>query len=136
MASLISNYAVVLMPVPVERDLITLALLRLGFHAIPCKDIIAAEEAIERQPVDLLIVDVILPGANGLDLVMEWKNKGKIEHCKVIVYSAMRFPEYVSRAKLAGVVDFLIKPVELDVILNRAMKWLKKNDYRQSTKNL
>ena len=125
-----SNYAVVLMPVPVERDLITLTLLRLGFQAVACKDIIAAEEAIERQPVNILIIDVILPGANGLDLVMDWKKKENMVNCKVIVYSAMRFPEYVSQAKLAGAVDFLIKPVELDVIIDRAKKWTTKIHYR------
>jgi response regulator of citrate/malate metabolism len=121
-----SPYAVILMPDPVERDLVALTLLRLGCSAIACKDIIAAEEAIEARKVDLLIIDVILPGGNGLDLIAEWKLKKNLSNCRIIVISAMRFPEFVNQAKLAGAVDFLVKPVDVEMILQRVSKWVKK----------
>jgi response regulator of citrate/malate metabolism len=121
-----SPYAVILMPDPVERDLVALTLLRLGCSAIACKDIIAAEEAIDARSVDLLIIDVILPGGNGLDLIAEWKIKKNLSNCRIIVISAMRFPEFVNQAKLAGAVDFLVKPVDVEMILQRVSKWVKK----------
>ena len=58
----LSPYAVVLMPDPVERDLVALTLLRFVARAAACEDIIAAEEAILARRVDLLIIDVVLPG--------------------------------------------------------------------------
>ena len=118
-------YAVVLMPDPVERDLVALTLLRLQYGAAACEDIIAAEEAILARPVDLLIIDVVLPGASGLNLIREWKEWKNMEQCRIIVISAMRFPEIVNQAKLAGAVDFLVKPVDVDTILQRVSKWIK-----------
>jgi response regulator of citrate/malate metabolism len=49
-----------------------------------------------------------------------------MEHCRTIVISAMRFSEIVTQAKLAGAVDFLVKPVDVDTILQRVSKWIKK----------
>lgn len=112
-------YAVVLMPDPVERDLVALTLLRLHCGAVACKDIFAAEEAIQNHPVDLLIMDIILPGASGIDLIREWKSWKNMENCRIIVISAMRFAEIVTQAKLAGASDFLVKPVDVDMILKR-----------------
>jgi response regulator of citrate/malate metabolism len=122
----LSPYAVVLMPDPVERDLVTLTLLRLGCSAVACKDIIAADEAIEVRKVDLLIIDVILPGGNGLDLIVDWKVRKNLSNCRIIVISAMRFSEFVNQAKLAGAVDFLVKPVDVDMIIQRVSKWIEK----------
>jgi response regulator of citrate/malate metabolism len=121
----LSPYAVVLMPDPVERDLVTLTLLRLGCSAVACKDIIAADEAIDSRKVDLLIIDVILPGGNGLDLIAEWKIRKNLSNCRIIVISAMRFPEFVNQAKLAGAVDFLVKPMDVEMIIQRVSKWIK-----------
>jgi response regulator of citrate/malate metabolism len=125
MTGSLSPYAVVLMPDPVERDLVALTLLRLGCSAVACKDIIAAEEAMDVRKVDLLIIDVILPGGNGLDLIAEWKIKKNLSNCRIIVISAMRFPEFVNQAKLAGAVDFLVKPVDVEMIIQRVSKWIK-----------
>jgi response regulator of citrate/malate metabolism len=121
----LSPYAVILMPDPVERDLVALTLLRLGCSAIACKDIIAADEAIEVRKVDLLIIDVILPGGNGLDLIAEWRSRKNLSNCRIIVISAMRFPEFVNQAKFVGAVDFLVKPVDVDMIIQRVSKWVK-----------
>jgi response regulator of citrate/malate metabolism len=126
MIETLSPYAVILMPDPVERDLVALTLLRLGCSAVACKDIIAADEAIEVRKVDLLIIDVILPGGNGLDLIGEWKMRKNITNCPIIIISAMRFPEFVNQAKLAGAVDFLVKPVDVEMITQRVSKWIKK----------
>jgi response regulator of citrate/malate metabolism len=121
----LSPYAVVLMPDPVERDLVTLTLLRLGCSAVAGKDIIAADEAIDSRKVALLIIDVSLPGGNGLDLIAEWKIRKNLSNCRIIVISAMRFPEFVNQAKLAGAVDFLVKPVDVEMIIQRVSKWIK-----------
>jgi DNA-binding response OmpR family regulator len=126
MIETLSPYAVILMPDPVERDLVALTLLRLGCSALACKDIIAADEAIEVRKVDLLIIDVILPGGNGLDLIGEWKMRKNITNCPIIIISAMRFPEFVNQAKLAGAVDFLVKPVDVEMITPRVSKWINK----------
>ncbi len=126
MQSIISPVAVVLLPNAVERDLITLTLIRLGCKTIPCKDIVTADESIDVQKVDILIVDVILPGANGLDLIADWKKRDNMQNCRTIVISAMRFPEFVTRAKQAGVDDFLVKPIDVDAIIHRVSKWTKK----------
>ena len=73
-----------------------------------------------------MIIDVVLPGASGLDLIREWKEWKNMERCRIIMISSMRFPEIVNQAKMAGAVDFLVKPVDVDTVLQRVSNWIKK----------
>jgi two-component system response regulator YesN len=64
--------------------------------------------------VDIIITDVSMPGMNGIELVQELKlNKIDI---KVIIISGYEEFEYARQAVRLGVRDYLMKPVEVEVL--------------------
>ena len=94
---------------PIMRTLVSRAL-----EALDCREILqvedglAAREVLERQPIDLVITDVEMPGLDGLDLI-RWANA----HCPapvlIILSGVHSFANAVQAVKL-GAVDFLSKP--------------------------
>jgi CheY-like chemotaxis protein len=71
-----------------------------------------AVRLIEKQDFDILIVDVRLPGKNGIEVLREVK--AIKPHIKSIVITAYPSVELAVEAMKLGAVDFLIKPLTPD----------------------
>ncbi|MGT2716409.1 response regulator transcription factor [Streptococcus respiraculi] len=94
----------------------------------------SAQEAlsyIEKQPVDVVITDVNMPGVNGLEMVRQMRER--LPHAAYIVLSGYKEFEYVKSALNLQVVDYLVKPVdkvELGNLLAKiARQFAKKNTH-------
>jgi DNA-binding LytR/AlgR family response regulator len=70
-----------------------------------CTDAMQAFELLRSQPVDLLLLDIEMPGMSGLDLI---KNLGSSRPLIIFVSSKR---EYAVDAFDLNVVDYLVKPV-------------------------
>lgn len=68
----------------------------------------AVDEAKEKQP-DLIILDIILPGLNGLKVCEELKANPETKQIPVLVFSIL---DARDRALEAGADAFLLKPIE------------------------
>jgi len=83
---------------------------------------------LKTQDIDLLILDIRLPGANGLDILQDVKViYPKLE---VIIVSAHGDMESVIRALRLGALDYLRKPfrhVDFQIALERTQKFLDLN---------
>lgn len=82
-------------------------------------------EALQRFPIDLLILDVRLPGINGLDILKEVKVK--YPSIEVIVVSAHGDMDTVIRAMRLGAIDYLRKPfrlADIQISIERTRKFL------------
>lgn len=67
---------------------------------------------IDQEEIDLLLLDVYMPGKNGLDLLAYIREKEK--SMDVILITAASDVEKVKTALRYGVVDYLIKPFEFE----------------------
>ena len=65
-------------------------------------------ECIRRLHPDVVIIDVMMPGANGLEVIDAVSGT---EECKFIIVSGYQEFEYVRHALRSGVVDYLLKPL-------------------------
>ena len=74
----------------------------------------AVDEAVAHQP-DLIIVDVILPGLNGLKVCEALKAEPSTSAVPVLVFSVLDVRE---RALSAGADAFLLKPVEEPALID------------------
>jgi len=74
----------------------------------------ALDEAITHQP-DLIIVDVILPGLNGLKVCEALKAEPQTAAIPVLVFSVLDVRE---RALNAGADAFLLKPIEKPALID------------------
>ena len=102
-----------------QRDLILVSLRRMGFTCISCDQPEAVKRLLEEEQPAVLILDTFLHGANGLDLLADLQGETGLGETKVILISAMGFPETVRRSKELGASDFLVKPVDLAVLVER-----------------
>ncbi len=67
---------------------------------------------------DIIILDILLPGMNGLDLLQKIKMNEKARHIPVIILSNMSKQSDIEKAKMLGAQKFLVKAaVSLDEII-------------------
>ncbi|WP_026573390.1 response regulator [Bacillus sp. UNC438CL73TsuS30] len=67
---------------------------------------------LENQEVNLILLDIFMPGKQGLELLTYLREKNK--ETDVIIISAASDMERIKKALRYGVVDYLIKPFEFE----------------------
>lgn len=114
-----------------EEDKLVADLLSLVLRELGCEVRITSREDQIRDGMlqwkpDLLLLDLFLPGCSGLDLLREFKilEKQNDRLVPVLVISSLGFREVVDQARESGAVDFVVKPIDLDVFRNKVMKLL------------
>ena len=69
-----------------------------------------ADAILAREPVDLILLDLALPGEDGLTFCRRIKGDERFRAIPVVAFSAFPSQVYEERALEAGCVDFLGKP--------------------------
>jgi len=89
----------------------------------------SGEEALrllKSQPVDLVLLDIRLPGINGIEALRRMKETGR--EAVVIMMTAYEDVKSVISSMKMGAFDYLVKPLdieELEVIIEKALENLK-----------
>ncbi|MDU2065251.1 MAG: fused response regulator/phosphatase [Sporomusaceae bacterium] len=78
---------------------------------LEAEDGFKAMEALEREPIDLVILDLMMPGKDGYQVLEEVKANEDLKDIPVIVYSAMDDIESIGRALELGAYDYFTKPL-------------------------
>lgn len=76
---------------------------------------VEAFQYLQQHPVDLIFMDIEMPGLNGMELI-----KLIPTHCKVIFTTA--FPDYALKSYEFNVADYLLKPILFDRFLKSVQK--------------
>ena len=119
-----SASVIVFEPDRLQRDLIVLALRRNQLEPLICDDLSEARKyLLERKP-DLLLLDLYLPGQNGLDFIQETQREGLLGNTKFIFISSIAFPEIIQKAIKMGAADFLVKPLNVELLVSRIQRAL------------
>ena len=74
------------------------------------------EEAFSKAPAfrpDLLIIDINLPGMNGMELLQALRDRGGCAGIPALALSADAMPDQVERGLHAGFLRYLTKPIDL-----------------------
>ncbi len=83
-----------------------------------------AWEAIMAEKPSLAILDVDMPGIDGLEVLSRIKASKETRHIPVIMLTAQGHEAYVGSAKRKGASDFVIKPFQPADILARVQRLL------------
>jgi two-component system, chemotaxis family, chemotaxis protein CheY len=78
-----------------------------GHEVLEAENGSQALEMVESQQPDLLLLDIIMPEVDGIDVL---KKVGKTQ--KVIVISAVGQDKMVEEAKDLGAIDYIVKPFD------------------------
>lgn len=76
-----------------------------------------AEEGLalaRREPPDLILVDINLPGMSGYQLLEIMKAEAGLRHIPVMAITANAMPRDIARGKAAGFQGYLTKPLKID----------------------
>ena len=117
------------------RDLISINLQLVGYEVFTAEDGIVAENLLEKQKVDLILLDVMIPGIDGFSLI----EKIKKHNIPVIFVTAKE--SVLDRVKCLrlGADDYIIKPFETIELLARievVLRRYNKNSHIIKFKNI
>ena len=70
-------------------------------------------------PVNVVVCDLNLPGANGFDFAAEMKQDPNLIPIPLIVYSGSQAPDDIHRAYALGVNSYLVKAVTLEMVIQQ-----------------
>lgn len=90
-------------------DLLSDCLRKEGIKASLAKDAETALKIVHQDEPSLILLDLLLPGMNGLDLLEILKNENVVPDLPVIILSNLSQKEKIEKAINLGAKDFLIK---------------------------
>ena len=87
-----------------------------GYSVVSASDVAEAIKAVQKEKPDLIILDVAMPGGDGLDVLRQLNASNPRNMIPVIVVTGME-PKAKAEAFATGAVDFYLKPVNMDTLL-------------------
>jgi DNA-binding response OmpR family regulator len=91
--------------------LIGIMLERGGFNVLKAKDADAALAILDQNTPDLIILDVMMPGIDGIELCEIIRQRDDTSSIPVLILSARGDADSVMRGMEAGANDYLPKPI-------------------------
>lgn len=102
---------------PKLNRLFSAALEHSGYRALPAKDAREALEVIDREHVDLMVSDVMMPGMDGFELTRALREAGYDMPVLTVTAKAL-YPDK-RQGFLAGADDYMVKPVDVGEMMLR-----------------
>jgi DNA-binding NtrC family response regulator len=118
---------------PALREVLSLRIADWGCEVRTAADVAEAERELDRNPPDIVLCDVVLPGGSGLDLLKRIKKQD--ERIPVVMITAHGDIDIAVEAMKAGAADFLTKPLDyvmLEALLEAAAGELRQRQESQS----
>lgn len=110
---------------PMEADLVRMVLTRAGYDSISCSELAVFRQIFAEKNLDLVILDIVLPDQNGLELIKTIKADSRRGNTPVILISALAFADVVVQARKAGAADFFLKPLDANLLFQRVSQLVK-----------
>ncbi len=107
---------------PTTQSLVSVIMEQLGFDLTIVDNGQAAVELLEKEVVDLVLMDCQMPQMDGFKATAELRAKG-IE-TPVVALTAYTREENIEKCLAAGMNDFLSKPFRLSEMRDILQKWL------------
>jgi CheY-like chemotaxis protein len=101
----------------VARRILTHTLGRHGYTIITAADGLEALAKLDAETIDLAIIDIAMPGMDGLTLLSQLREREALVKLPVIMLSASGQDEDRKVARALGAHDFLSKPASSHEIL-------------------
>ena len=97
-------------------------LLKQEFDVVTAGDVESALRSIASHPPDLILLDIMMPGPSGLDLLAELEERAVT--APVVVLTATTQLSVAVEAMKQGAADFITKPFELDALRHKVRQLL------------
>ena len=101
---------------PAFADFAKILLESLGHTAVLCLESKEAYETALRCRPDLVITDMNMPNADGLELIAQFKKDPRLAPLPILLASASTDDRHRSLALRAGAVYSIVKPLQKDIL--------------------
>lgn len=109
------------------QQLVTYNLIKSGMNVV-CAD--SGEEALrvlEAEPIDGIILDLMLPGKNGLDICQSVREKETTSNIPIIILTAKSEEDDIVAGLNLGADDYVTKPFSPKILIARVQSALRRN---------
>lgn len=113
-----------------NRDMLSRRLERQGYRSIMAEDGMQALEMLPLHPIDLVLLDIMMPRMNGYDVLEKAKNDPALRHIPIIMISAVDDLDSVVKCVEMGADDYLFKPFNPILLKARISASLEKKRLR------
>ena len=96
----------------------------LGVGTLEAEDGKSGLEAARRQSPDLVILDLLMPGMDGVEMLKQMRADRNLVDVDVIVLSSVANKDVIRQALGLGVKDYLVKPLVPNDVKSRVLKYL------------
>ncbi len=119
-----SNIILVIEDNPWNARLIEDILETLNYKVLEAYNGESGIEIARREQPGLILMDVMLPGINGIEVVKMLKNDPELAHIPVIALTASSSQEIERRCMEAGCIAYMTKPFTKKVLTETVKKFL------------
>ncbi|MFK0571130.1 ATP-binding protein [Endozoicomonas sp.] len=78
----------------------------------------------ENKNIELVLLDLMMPTIDGCAVLAQFRSKVELQLMPVIILTGSTLKDDEVRCRAAGADDYLQKPVEVRVLINRIQSWL------------
>lgn len=107
-----------------NRDMLTRRLVRRGYTVSAAENGRQALDMIATQVFDLVVLDIMMPGLSGLEVLEELRQRYAPQELPVIMATAKDQSEDIVLALKLGANDYVTKPLDFSVVLARVQTQL------------
>lgn len=97
-----------------------------GYHVIVASKGIQALDLLSQQSIDAVVLDLLLPDMNGLEICRKIKKNALIRNTRVVILSQKSREEDIVAGLQSGADDYVTKPFSLAELEARIMRVLKR----------
>jgi serine/threonine protein kinase/ActR/RegA family two-component response regulator len=102
-----------------NRDMLGRRLEKKGYRVRTAEDGVSALALLAAEPIDLVMLDIEMPGMSGLDVLREVRKTRTSAQLPILMATARSDSQDVVQALEAGANDYVIKPLDFPVVLAR-----------------
>jgi two-component system NtrC family sensor kinase len=107
------------------REILRRLLNREPYTLIEAENGIAALAACQRSPVDLILLDIMMPLMDGLTTCAKIRELPGYEHIPILMLTVLKDTVAINRAFEAGATDYLTKPIDPTILRPRVKHLLR-----------
>ena len=96
---------------------------RNGMNVITAKDGVDAMSVLEEHTPDLMLLDIEMPRMDGFEVATRVRNDPRLKDLPIIMITSRTGQKHQNRAMAIGVNDYLGKPYQESVLLERIAYW-------------
>jgi CheY-like chemotaxis protein len=97
-----------------------------GYQVLSATDAVQALDVIRQTPPDLILMDIALPGMDGLTLTSQLKADQSTAHIVIVALTASAMKGDDQKARAAGCDGYITKPIDTRKLSNQVAEILER----------